>query len=168
MGIAMADQNITKDVLNFLFDYKNGELIWKFTLGSKGKKGNPAGSIRLDGYKKVGISGKVYLIHRLIYMWHYGDSPEYVDHINGNRLDNRIENLRAATKSQNCQNQKTPVNNTSGIKNVSWNKRKKKWCVALKANLKDIHIGYFDDIELADLVAQEARDKYHKEFASHS
>lgn len=164
----MAEQNLTKDILNFLFDYKDAELIWKFTLSSKGKKGNSAGSIRLDGYKKVGISGKTYLIHRLIYMLHYGNMPDYVDHINGNRADNRIENLRAATKSQNCQNQKIPSNNKSGIKNVCWNKRLNKWCVQLKVKNKTLNIGYFKDLELAELVAIEARNKHHKEFASHS
>lgn len=163
----MADQHLTKEILNFLFDYKDGQLIWKFTLGSKSPKGNVAGSLRHDGYIKVGISGKIYLIHRLIFMYHHGYFPEYVDHINRNRQDNRIENLRAANKSQNCQNAKTPKSNVSGIKNVSWSKKLKKWRVQLRVKRQTINVGYFKDLELAELVAQEARTKHHKEFASH-
>jgi hypothetical protein len=164
----MADQNLTKEILNFLFDYKDGELYWKFSLSSKSPKGNIAGSIKHDGYRRIGLDKKVYLAHRLIYMMFYGYMPEIVDHIDGNKLNNKIDNLRGATKSQNCQNQKIPIGNTSGYKNVRWSKTKQRWCVNLRALNKDIHIGYFKDIELADLVAQEARDKYHKEFARNS
>ena len=163
----MADQNLTKEILNFLFDYKDSELYWKFSLSCKSPKGNIAGSIKHDGYRRIGLDKKVYLAHRLIFMMHHGFLPEVVDHIDGNKLNNRIENLREATKSQNCQNQKTPINNTSSYKNVRWSKSKAKWCVNLRVKTKDIHIGYYKDIELADLVAQEARDKYHKEFARH-
>lgn len=163
----MADQDITKEILNFLFDYKNGELYWKFSLSSKSPKGSIAGAVKLDGYRRIGLNKKVYLTHRLIYMMFHGYMPEIVDHIDGNKLNNCIENLRGATKSQNCQNQKTPINNKSGYKNVCWNKRKNKWCVQLKVQDKSINIGYFKDLELADLVAQEARAKYHKEFAKH-
>jgi len=161
----MADQDITKEILNFLFDYKNGELYWNFSLSCKSPKGTIAGSIKGDGYRRIGLNKKVYLAHRLIYMMFHGYMPEIVDHIDGNKLNNKIENLRSATKSQNCQNQKLPINNVSGYKNVRWNKTKAKWCVNLRLNYKDIHIGYYKDIELADLVAQEAREKYHGKFA---
>ena len=161
----MADQDITKEILNFLFDYKDGELYWKFSLSCKSPKGTVAGSIKHDNYRRIGLNKKVYLAHRLIYMMFHGYIPKIVDHIDGNPLNNNIENLREATKSQNCQSQKLPINNTSGYKNISWNKKYNKWRVALKVNNKEIHIGYFANLELADLVAQEARNKYHKEFA---
>jgi len=165
IGIAMADQDITKEILNFLFDYKNGELYWKFSLSCKSPKGNIAGSIKSDGYRRIGLNKKPYLAHRLIFMMHYGYLPEVVDHVDGNRQNNCIENLREATQSQNSHNQKLSSKNTSGYKNVTWNTRKRKWLVNIRLNYKDIHIGYFKDIELADLVAQEARDKYHGKFA---
>lgn len=161
----MADHYLTKDVLNFLFDYKDGELYWKFSLSCKSPKGIIAGCIKSDRYRRIGLNKKLYLAHRLIFMMHHGYLPKIVDHIDGNRLNNRIENLREATQSQNSNNQKLSIKNTSGYKNVTWNVRKQKWCVNIRKHLKDIHIGYFKDIELADLVAQEARDKYHKEFA---
>lgn len=163
----MAEQNLTKEILNFLFDYRDGELYWKFSLSSKSPKGTIAGTIKHDDYRRIGLNKKPYLAHRLIFMMHHGYLPEIVDHIDGNRLNNRIENLREATFSQNQHNKKTGKNNTSGYKNVTWNARKRKWLVNIRVNKKDIHIGYFVDIELADLVSQEARDKYHKEFARH-
>jgi hypothetical protein len=164
----MADQNLTKEILNFLFDYKDGELYWKFSLSSKSPKGTIAGYVKNDQYRRIGLNKNLYLAHRLIFMMHYGYLPDVVDHIDGNRLNNRIENLRPATQSQNSHNQKLSIKNTSGYKNVTWNARKRKWLVHLRVINKDIHIGYYKDIELADLVAQEARDKYHKEFARHS
>jgi len=163
----MADQDITKEILNFLFEYKNGELYWKFSLSSKSPKGCIAGSIKHDRYRRISIGKKPYLAHRLIFMMFNGYMPEIVDHIDGNRLNNHIENLRPANRSQNQHNKPALKTNTSGHKNVTWNARKRKWLVNLRLNSKDIHIGYFEDIELADLVAQEARNKYHKEFARH-
>ena len=164
----MAEQNLTKEILNFLFDYKDGELYWKFSLSCKSPKGSIAGSIKNDKYRRIGLNKKLYLAHRLIFMMHHGYLPKIVDHIDGDRLNNRIENLRAATQSQNSHNQKLSNKNTSGYKNVTWNKRKAKWLVNVRVNYMDFHIGYFDDIELAALAAQEARDKYHKEFARNS
>ena len=163
----MADQDITKEILNFLFNYKNGELYWNFSLSCKSPKGTIAGSVKKDNYRRIGINKKVYLAHRLIFMMFHGYFPKFVDHIDGNKLNNCIENLREVTHSQNMKNQKISISNTSGYKNVSWNKKQKKWRVALKINYKDKEIGYFKDIELADLVAQEARDKYHGKFARH-
>lgn len=163
----MADQDITKEILNFLFEYKDGELYWKFSLSSKSPKGSIAGSIKQDKYRRIGLNKKPYLAHRLIFMMFHGYFPQVVDHIDGNKLNNRIENLRAANLSENQHNRKMSKTNTSGYKNVTWNKRKSKWLVNVRVHSMDFHIGYFDDVELADLAAQEARDKYHKEFARH-
>jgi uncharacterized protein YkuJ len=100
-------------------------------------------------------------------MWHTGVMPEELDHINRNTLDNRIENLRVANKSQNACNRTVFANNTSGIKGVSWNARNKKWFVYVDVNKKRNNIGYFDDIDLAELVAIEAREKLHGVYANH-
>lgn len=95
----------------------------------------------------------------------HGYLPKSVDHIDGDRTNNRIENLRSVTHAQNSLNRKTPTNNKSGFKNVYWDKMFKKWVVNLNVNKKKIIIGKFDDLELAGLVAEEARDKYHGEYA---
>jgi hypothetical protein len=157
---------ITQELVQSLFTYSDGCLYWKVNKGPA-RKGNKVGYLNNTGYLRCKINGKGYLIHRAIYLLHYGVLPEILDHINGNVLDNRIENLREATNQQNQFNAKLRSDNTSGVKGVSWNKSKKKWWVRVRIGNTRTHIGYFDDLELADLVAIEARNKYYKEFAKH-
>lgn len=157
----------TKDYLNNIFYYENGNLYWKVKKGANALEGKKAGSYSNTGYFNVVVNNVKYRLHRVIFMWHYGFLPKEVDHINGDKLDNRIENLRAATKSQNLRNMKIKKTNTSGYKNVSWRKDINKWEVHLMAFGKNKFIGYFKDLELAGLVAQMAREKYHGEFARH-
>jgi hypothetical protein len=87
--------------------------------------------------------------------------PKEIDHINGDRQDNRLENLREVTRSQNQLNKSLAKNNTSGTKGVSWHKKSKSWTVRLSVDKQSKNIGYFKDLELAELVAIEARNKYH-------
>ena len=100
--------------------YANGVLYWERPKSNRIRKGDVAGTEHGNGYLKVRLGDKVYYAHRLVYYMHHGWMPEQIDHINGNRSDNRIDNLRAATKSQNALNSRMPKNNTSGVKNVSW------------------------------------------------
>ena len=158
---------ITKDYLHTIFDYKDGNLYWKERRGGKIVEGSKAGGYNPSGYFNVEINYVKYRLHRIIFMWHHGYLPKEVDHINGNKLDNRIENLRAATKSQNLRNTGIRKTNSSGYKNVTWRKDNKTWAVALRYNGKPLHIGFFKDLELAGLVAEEARNKYHGKFAKH-
>lgn len=81
---------------------------------------------------------------------------ECVDHINGDSLDNRSENLRAVTQKDNNKNRKLTTKNNSGVCGVSWNKDNNKWRVRIGLKGKQKHFGFFNDIELAELVAQEA------------
>jgi hypothetical protein len=155
----------TKDYLNNIFNYENGNLYWKEKKGSNATEGKKAGCYNHTGYFNVEINYIKYRLHRVIFMWHHGFLPQEVDHINGNKIDNRIENLRASTKSQNLRNSKIRKTNTSGYKNVTWRKDIKKWSVSLRAFNKNKHIGFFENLELAGLVAAMAREKYHKEFA---
>jgi hypothetical protein len=127
--------------------------------------GNVTGFNR-NGYVIIGIKNREYRAHRLAWLYVYGAMPNnFIDHINGDKTDNRIANLREATKSQNGFNVGIKSTNKSGYKNVSWNKEKMKWKVALRVNGKQKHMGYFDDLEFAGMVASESRDKFHKEFA---
>jgi hypothetical protein len=135
-----------------------------FTRLNTGKK---AGFLRSD-YIIIGIGQKEYRAHRLAWLYVYGNMPnKFIDHINLNKSDNRISNLRECTKSENAMNVKLSVKNKSGYKGVSWSKEKCKWKVALKLNGIQKHFGYFKDLEFASLVAKEAIDKYHKEFANY-
>ena len=93
--------------------------------------------------------------------------PKLIDHIDNDPSNNKIENLREATRHQNGTNAKTWSNNISGAKNVSWHKQCKKWRVRVSINKKMETIGLFDDFDLAELVAVEARNKFHGNFARH-
>jgi hypothetical protein len=149
-----------------LFEYKDGELYWKKNY-FKNLVGKVAGYDNKNGYKKVVIKHKHYFVHRLIFLINHGYMPKLIDHINGNSLDNSIENLREATSSENAVNVKLKKTNTSGFKNVTFNKVSNKWVVYVKVNKKAKYFGQYGDLELADLVATEARNKYHKQFANH-
>jgi hypothetical protein len=88
-----------------------------------------------------------------------------LDHKNGNGLDNRKENLRISTCSQNNQNRSKPKNNTSGIKGVYWNKRNKKWMARIQANHKVHYLGYFHELEDAATAYYNEAIRLHGEFA---
>lgn len=155
---------ITQELVRYLFTYKDGELYWQ-NCPKTHQNGTKAGYLNNTGYLRVKINQKGYLIHRLIYLAHHGHLPQMIDHINGNPLDNRIENLREATSCENQYNAKVRKDNYSGIKGIGWNKNKKKWIVRIRINGVRKTLGAFEDLELAELVILEARNKYHKEFA---
>lgn len=158
---------ITQELLHELFEYRDGELYWKVKPNRRIKIGDKAGSHNVSGYINVRVMGKYYRAHRLIYCMLHGYFPKYIDHINNNPSDNRIENLRECTQSENLYNKCIQSNNKSGHKGVSWDTKSKKWRVRVYVNCKSNHLGFFDDVELAALVAEEARNKYHGEFANH-
>lgn len=157
---------MNQDLLHELFEYRDGELYWKINKG-RARIGMLASNKRPDGYARVGIDGKRYFAHRLIFLMQHGYLPEFIDHIDGNPSNNQLDNLRAATHQQNLYNTKLSTRNNSGTKGIHWHKLSKKWRVILSIGGKKQHIGLFEDKELADLVSIEARDKYHKEFARH-
>lgn len=164
-GIVMAD--IDSTLLHQYFTYKDGELYNKKPR-RRVAVGQKLGYVtNSDGYIKLGFNNKYYLVHRLIFMMFHDYMPERLDHIDGNPANNRIENLREVTNTENCQNSKKRITNTSGYKNVHWRKDRSKWRVDIIINGKDVHFGSYDDIELADLVATEARDLYFGKFARH-
>jgi hypothetical protein len=165
-------RELTVDLLNHLFEYdkETGNLIWKIKPSSRGhhvKAGDIAGTLKSHGYLCVGINYNSYRAHRLIFLMHKGYLPKTIDHINGDKLDNRIENLRAATVGQNQHNRRTNANNTSGYKGVSWNKALKKWTARITLERKIIHLGYFANVEEAAEVVRKAREELHGDFANH-
>ena len=100
---------MNKELLIELFDYSDGNFYWKKTVNTKIKIGQKAGCLKNDGYIQIRVEKKPYQAHRLIYLYHHGFLPDYpleLDHINRNRADNRIENLRIVTKSENQLNRK--------------------------------------------------------------
>ena len=109
---------INSTLLNQYFTYKNGLLIRNITTSSKAIVGSEIKGLDKEGYVRVSIHNKNYRVHRLIYMMFYGYMPKRIDHVNGVVNDNRIENLRKATKEQNGWNRGIQKNNKSGIKNL--------------------------------------------------
>jgi hypothetical protein len=158
---------LTKEHLHEIFSYKDGHLYWKIKPSSKTLIGTKAGCSNKLGYVEIRYKKTLYLAHRLIFMMFYGFFPKQIDHIDGNKGNNLIENLREANNIQNSLNKPIPKSNKSGIKNVSWQKSAQKWQVNLCVNKEYKYFGLFDDLELAQLVAIEARDKYHGKFANH-
>jgi hypothetical protein len=152
----------TKSRLHELFDYqKDGSFVRK----SSGKPVvSNMGSRR---YARVYVDGKAMALHRMIYIYHYGKINGVIDHIDNDRSNNRIENLRDVTQQQNCLNRNHRGNSNSPFKNVYWSKAANKWSVQVTANGRRKYLGVFSDIELADLVAQEARNTFHGNFVNH-
>lgn len=164
----MAKPILSQEYLKQLFDYKDGHLYWKVAKSKNTIIDSKTGSTDKYGYLRTSIDGKSYKTHRLIFLYHHGYLPYRVDHADNNPKNNQINNLRQATVSQNQYNQKLRSDNKSGCKGVYWISREKKWAVSLYVAKEKKNLGYFDDLELACLVAQEARDKYHGEYARHN
>lgn len=152
--------DLTQARVRELFDYKDGFLYWRIKPSRDTVIGALCGCERNDGYRVITIEGRKYLAHRIIFFWHYGFLPRSIDHIDRDPRNNRIENLRQATHSQNHCNRSKQKNNTSGYKGVSWISRDKKFQTKIKVGEKHIHLGYFNS-------AQEAHDAYIKAANKH-
>ena len=112
----------------------------------------PAGSVnKVNGYVEVGVLGKKMYGHRLAWLMAYGSLPDgQIDHINGNRSDNRLANLRVANASLNGQNRRTPnSNNTSGFLGVTFCTYTKRWLAQITSERQRKNLGRFDTPELA-------------------
>jgi|694.fasta_scaffold28737_8 hypothetical protein len=160
---------LTQEYLKSILDYNldTGIFTWKVSKANRTKVGDVAGW-SYNGYREIEINNKAYKAHRLAWLYVYGEMPKnLVDHIDGNRSNNKISNLREATYQENSENYKTPKTNKSGVKNVSWYKSLNKWVVSISIRKTKKTVGYYDDLELAELVAIEARNKYRGEFANH-
>lgn len=144
------------DRVRALFDYDtiNGGLIWK-------KDGKVAGSIEHHGYIRIGVNGKTYRAHHLVWLWHNGVFPDtIVDHINQNKSDNRIENLRLSDPTLNNLNRSTGSNNTSGYKGVSYVKRINKYQATITVKGKHYRLGQYKTFEEAKYARISAEEEY--------
>ncbi len=162
-----------KNVLNDLFRYdsKAGVLLWRHRPHYCFKSlrdadawnsrycNTPAGN-SINGYLRVSISGERYLVHRVIYKMITGLEPEIIDHIDGNPRNNRIDNLRSVSVTENAQNAALPVTNQTGCRGVQWSARRKKWRASITANRKFIHLGVFENIDEAMKARKNAEALY--------
>lgn len=117
------------------------------------------------GYLQGALDGKMCLMHRIV-----TNCPpdKQVDHINHNKLDNRLCNLRIGTASHNQMNETLSENNTSGFKGVSFNKRRSKWEAYIYLHRRKIHLGFFDEFDDAIKVRQKADEKYYGDWSYQS
>jgi len=172
---------ITADQARELLDYdpETGVFKWRFRPRSTFKSerawkirnvryaGSAAGTTDRKGYIVIKIMGRLYRAHRLAWLYVHGVWPKNdIDHISMVKDDNRIANLREATRSQNNCNTGIRGDSTSGVKGVSWNARKGKWRADIVLHGRQHHIGYFDDIEDAKDARIAAAEKLHGEFAN--
>lgn len=152
-----------------LFNYNpdTGILTWKNPPRSSRFIYGAVVGYKTNGYLQVKLYGMRLYVHRIAWLMVYNDWPtDVIDHINGDRSDNRIANLRVVTNTQNSWNSKMRKNNSSGVKGVTFNSAANKWVGRIRVNGKMVHVGCFDDIEEARKAMENARIKYHGEFSS--
>lgn len=146
------------------YDAQTGLLFWVKRKGVTA--GSEAGTPSRDGYKRVCVGRKDFLVHRLIWaMHHEGEVPEYLDHINGAKDDNRLENLRPATKSENGMNRPKQRNNVSGFKGVCFDTAKGRWLATIKKSGVQHRLGHYTSVAQAAAAYEKAAEKFHGAFA---
>lgn len=174
----MTDRNeLTLEFAREAFDYIDGDLIWRSRpahhfvdawrqrIFNSRQAGTKAGTVS-GGYRFVNLSVVRTSAHRVVFLLHHGYMPPEVDHIDGNRLNNRIENLRAASHAENLKNVKTPTTNTSGRKGVSWHKAANKWAAHIREGGRQKHLGLYEEFASAAAAREHAEHELYKEFAN--
>jgi HNH endonuclease len=157
------DDTVNAEIVRELLSYDSltGILSWKKRRKSC-KPGAKAGSHHIQGYERISINYKRFLVHRICWLHFYGTWPTAeIDHINRNKKDNRIINLREATRSENDQNKVAQKNSKSGIRGVNWDKSRQLWEARITLNGKTVFRGRFDRIDDAVNAITEARRKFH-------
>lgn len=155
--------------ISSLLEYRHetGELFWKVDRSQRVRAGDRAGHVQNNGYRVIGIGGSNYKEHRLAWILFHGvDTSMRIDHINGDRSDNRIVNLRECTNMQNNNNRGASRFSKSGYRGVTRvTCQKELWQATIRANGKQRYLGCFDSKEYAAEFAQLAREMLHDNFA---
>ncbi|WKV16916.1 HNH endonuclease [Escherichia phage PH1062] len=156
---------ISIDMLRNYLKYDNGVIIWVKSTSNRVKAGDEAGTVHKSGYKVFRFFGFDVKCHRVSWALCKGEWPsKYIDHKNGIRTDNRIENLREASSSENNRNMKKPSHNTSGVKGVGFCKQTGKYTAWIWVNNKKIWLGRHTTKESAREAYLKASNYYHGEF----
>lgn len=153
-----------------VWEYRDGNLYWRIKCGRGIAVKRPGDKVATapDSLKYCYVTWKRkhYAVHRVVFLLVHGWLPDCIDHIDGNPSNNAVGNLRPVTRLQNQYNRRINTKTKTGIKNVT--PHQGKWQVRFSFKGKTRHFGCFEDIDLAELVAQEVRSLYHKEFARHA
>jgi hypothetical protein len=149
------------------YNPETGVMTWKKVLGNRTRAGAQCGAnVDSKKYGRVCFDGRHYRAHRVAWALFYKElPPEQIDHINGNRLDNRIANLRAANNAENSRNAQRGKNNTSGVVGVTWHRAAKKWVAQLMFNRRTKYLGLFENIEDAAKARRQAELQYFGQFS---
>lgn len=156
------------EYLRQVLDYNpnTGKLHWIADKGARAKAGREITRLNSDGYIYFGLDGNGYLGHRMAWYLYHGEDPNFeIDHIDGNKRNNIITNLRKADRTGNNRNKTIQKNNTSGFKGVHFKKENNKWCARIFIKKKAIHLGYFESPENAYSEYCKAAKKYFGVFA---
>ena len=148
----------------FRIDPETGKIYWAVAHGrwSARPAGDLAGCLR-NGYRYINVEGRNYFGHRIAWLIEHSEWPAMtLDHINGDRDDNRPQNLRMATAAENNQNQHgVAAHNTSGERGVSWDASRKKWTAHISVNGRAKNLGRFDSKAQALIAYRDAKRKHH-------
>jgi hypothetical protein len=159
----MITQAELKEFLHY--NQEMGVFTWVKSKGAV-KANSIAGTVMKKGYIRIKVSGGIYLAHRLAWLYVYGEMPkDQLDHINNDKADNRITNLREANNYQNQYNKPKQPSNKSGYKGVSFHKDTGKWQAQIRVQGVNKYIGLFDTALEASLAYVNKACKLHKEFA---
>ena len=157
---------VTQELLHALFEYRLDGTLWrKVSTNPRAPVHAPSGCPNKAGYMRTRIAGRLYYNHHLVWFWHHGTWPKALDHINGDRADNRLENLRLCNQTQNMQNAKTRASSRTGVKGVDWRPDKNKYRARIVVNGKSMNLGHFDNLQEAQFAVDNARALYHGEFS---
>ena len=160
-------RDLTAEQVRELFDYNpiTGELKWRKSNGRRIRAGDKAGTPHSNGYLTCKFNRTVFLAHRLIWIHAHGEWPDFIDHLNGVRDDNRLSNLRSVAHQVNRQNTHGPSkNNASGLPGAHWVKAKGRWSSILYYDGKQHRLGYFDTAIEASAAYIQAKRKRHPGF----
>lgn len=156
---------ITQQLLHELFEYRDGVLFWKVDRRGNKLKGKRACRPTIHGYQMVTICKKKHYAHRVIFMMFHGRWPVQVDHIDGDRSNNLISNLREANNAQNNRNTGLRSTNRTGFKGVSYYRAVNRYIARITVNYKNIHIGCFRTAEEAHEAYKKVASELHGDFA---
>lgn len=149
----------------FLYNQDTGYFIRKVETSVATKIGDMAGYTNRQGYVQMRVHGKTYQAHSLAWLYVFGEMPSLIDHIDGNRSNNAITNLRIADRSMNGFNREKKCASSSVFKGVLWSKKYGKWEAKISANRKRKHIGYFKCEQEAAHAYNKAAIELHGEYA---
>jgi hypothetical protein len=156
-------QALTHSYVLSILDYNSetGIFTWKKRMSSKAMPGDKAGCMTPTGYIALSIDKHIYYAHRLAWFYYYTVWPtQQIDHIDQNKQNNAIANLRNVDQFTNCHNRNITQSNTSGYKGVSYNQSRNRWTASIKINHRTIYLGSFIEKKYAIKARQEAELKY--------